>query len=33
LDELYDSLEPNGVEVRIKISDHPIIGRLSIGRF
>jgi hypothetical protein len=33
LDGLHDSLEPNGVEVQIKISDHPIIERLSVGRF
>jgi hypothetical protein len=33
LDGLHDSLEPNGVEVQIKISNHPIIERLSVGRF
>jgi hypothetical protein len=33
LDGLYDNLEPNDVEVRIKISNHPIIGRPSIECF
>jgi hypothetical protein len=33
LDGLHDSLEPNGVEIQIKILDHPIIERPSIVRF
>jgi hypothetical protein len=33
LDGLHDSLEPNGVEVWIKILDHPIIGRPRVERF
>jgi hypothetical protein len=33
LDELHDSLEPNGVDVRIQIPDLFIVGRPSIGRF
>jgi hypothetical protein len=33
LDELHDSLEPNGVDVWIQIPDLFIVGRPSIGRF
>jgi hypothetical protein len=33
LNELHHSLELNGVEVRIQILDHFIIGHPIIGRF